>query len=108
LRFKKTPDEVKEMIKLAIKKGYRQIKISSVNPNEFLLRFDGRMWIMGFEFLSDKEIKYSCFENYSFKCILETDAKKVREFLEEIYSKSKIVNGRVKEIPTDVFQVVVA
>jgi predicted small metal-binding protein len=107
IRLKKSPEEVKDMIKLAIQKGYKQIKVSEVNPNEILLRVPGRYYIMGFEILSDTEVKYSCFENYSFKCIFETDAKAVREFLESIYENSKAVGNRgIKEIPTDVFQVV--
>ena len=101
LRLKKSSEEVINMVKLAIQKGYRQIKVSETNPNEILLRIPGTINITSLEFLNDKEIKYSCFEGYSFKCILETDANKVKEFLEGIYSKSNIVNGDIKEIPAN-------
>ncbi|ACV25406.1 hypothetical protein [Methanocaldococcus fervens] len=109
LRIKKTPDEIKEMIRLAIQKGYKQIKVSDVNPNEVLLRIPGTFKITSFEFLSDREIKYSCFENYSFKCIIETEVGEVRKFLESVYENSKDIGRKgIREIPADVFQVVVA
>ncbi|XRO77480.1 hypothetical protein ACO3VM_02830 [Methanocaldococcus sp. 10A] len=98
MRLKKSPEEIKDMIRLAIQKGYKQIKVSDVNPNEILLRVPKTYNIMSFEFISPNELKFFCMEGHSFKCIYKTNSEDIRKFLEEIYAKAEVLRGSIKEI----------